>query len=103
MTLGKIIAAARETHGLTQVELARELEVSPQFINDIEHDRRVPNRNMIAALSEELDIYSDVLWFSIGKIPPYMTAGDYSEKAIVAALAAMRNVLNSDIAPGRAQ
>ena len=47
-TFGRIIAAARKTLGISQKELAARTHkegggsISPQYLNDIEHDRRNP-------------------------------------------------------------
>lgn len=42
-TLGSVITAARKAKGLSQKELAERVVLSPQYLNDIEHDRRMPS------------------------------------------------------------
>ncbi|MDF1683898.1 MAG: helix-turn-helix transcriptional regulator [Legionellaceae bacterium] len=40
MTLGGLIRALRVSDEISQVELAKKLQVSKQFLSDVEHDRK---------------------------------------------------------------
>ena len=77
MTFGKAISKARKALGLSQKELAARVmkdegggSISPQYLNDIEHDRRSPTSDHLikqfAAVLEEDEGYLFVL---AGKIP----------------------------------
>lgn len=77
MTFGKAISKARKSLGLSQKELAARVmkdegggSISPQYLNDIEHDRRSPTSDHLikqfAAVLEEDEGYLFVL---AGKIP----------------------------------
>jgi len=77
MTFGKAISKARKALGLSQKELAGRVmkdegggSISPQYLNDIEHDRRSPTSDHLikqfAAVLEEDEGYLFVL---AGKIP----------------------------------
>lgn len=56
-TFGRAIADARKKIGLTQKELAaqaigeEEIAISPQYLNDIERDRRSPSSDRIVSNS----------------------------------------------------
>lgn len=40
MTFGGLIRSLRESDGVSQVELAKKMHVSKQFLNDVEHNRK---------------------------------------------------------------
>ena len=75
-TFGKIISDARKAVGLSQKELAARIRkedgdpISPQYLNDIEHDRRnPPGESMIEQLAKELQLDKDFLCIAAGAIP----------------------------------
>jgi len=53
---GKIIKSARESLGLTQEDLARELRVKLSYIKKIETERMVPTPEIIRKLEKLLNI-----------------------------------------------
>ncbi|SET90780.1 helix-turn-helix domain-containing protein, partial [Oceanicella actignis] len=69
MTFGRAIAKARKAAGLSQKELAARVmkeegggSISPQYLNDIEHDRRSPSSShLIREFSGILNIPEDYL------------------------------------------
>jgi len=77
MTFGRAIAAARKAKGLSQKELAAlvmkeegEGCISPQYLNDIEHDRRSPTSDhLIRQFAQVLDEDEGYLFVLAGKIP----------------------------------
>jgi len=77
MTFGHAIAAARKAMGLSQKELAALVikdedggAISPQYLNDIEHDRRSPTSDhLIRQFAVQLRIDEGVLFLLAGKIP----------------------------------
>lgn len=77
VTFGSVISARRKELKLNQKELAARVlkedgsSITPQYLNDIEHDRRSPTTDhMVAALAEALDLQADYLFVLAGKVPP---------------------------------
>lgn len=75
-SFGKAIAAARKLKGLNQKELAARIvkedgdPITPQYLNDIEHDRRSPSSDfLIKQFAKVLDIESDSLYALSGLLP----------------------------------
>ncbi|ALK09034.1 helix-turn-helix domain-containing protein [Blastochloris viridis] len=77
MTFGQAIAKARKAKGLSQKELAALImkdeeggAISPQYLNDIEHDRRSPTSDhLIRQFATELKVDEGILFLLAGKIP----------------------------------
>jgi transcriptional regulator with XRE-family HTH domain len=61
MGLGQRIKARREELGLTQLQLAQALGVTPQHISVIEKDKRSPSLESLAKLAQELGVTTDFL------------------------------------------
>lgn len=75
-TFGRIIAEARKKLKISQKELAEKLSredeegsISPQYLNDIEHDRRTPPSLLINQFARILSMDKDYLHFLAGRIP----------------------------------
>lgn len=75
-TFGKIISEARKALGLSQKDLAHLIKkeddtaISPQYLNDIEHDRRnPPSEFFIEQLATQLKLSKDYLCLVAGTIP----------------------------------
>src|ERR1700730_6665107 len=75
-TFGYIISEARKKVGLSQKQLAALIKkengeaISPQYLNDIEHDRRnPPNEFIIKQLAARLGLDKDFLLFVSGALP----------------------------------
>jgi transcriptional regulator with XRE-family HTH domain len=49
-------------------ELARRIERAPSYLNDIEHDRRVPSEAVLKQLAAELDLAVDLLLAAAGRV-----------------------------------
>lgn len=61
--MGRILRAAREAKGLTQVELSKETSVAARTIMDIENDKRYPTYEVFYRLIRTLEISADhVFW-----------------------------------------
>jgi len=80
MTFGHIIAEARKKLGLSQKDLALRIkkedgsQISPQYLNDIERDRRnPPSEFLIAQFATELNLSKDYLILAAGSLPNDMT------------------------------
>jgi transcriptional regulator with XRE-family HTH domain len=77
-TLGRAISEARKAKGLSQKDLAARIKreegdgsISPQYLNDIEHDRRSPSSDhMIQEFSRELGLSENFLFFLANRFPP---------------------------------
>ncbi|MDB6019625.1 MAG: transcriptional regulator [Pedosphaera sp.] len=77
MTFGEKIAEARKAIGLSQKDLAAKIfkedreSISPQYLNDIEHDRRnPPSADMINQFATVLKVPPEILYFLAGKLTP---------------------------------
>lgn len=76
-TFGQTIAKARKRKAMSQKELASRITkedgggaISPQYLNDIEHDRRSPSSDhFIHQFATVLDINENLLFVLAGKIP----------------------------------
>jgi transcriptional regulator with XRE-family HTH domain len=76
-SFGQAVAKARKAKGLSQKELAALIvkdegggSISPQYLNDIEHDRRSPTSDhLIKQFAKVLDEDEGYLFVLAGKIP----------------------------------
>ena len=75
-TFGRIIADARKALGISQKELAAKIlkedraSISPQYLNDIEHDRRnPPSEFMIEQFATHLKLSKEHLIAAAGLWP----------------------------------
>lgn len=74
-TLGQIIREARIKKEMTQKDLAAKVKkedgtpIAPQYLNDIEHDRRSPSQFVARQIAKELELDADILIFLSGSIP----------------------------------
>ena len=60
-TVGSRIRAKRQQQSLTHEKLAEKLDVSTQFIYQVEHDVRMPSVANLIKLSDILDVSIDFL------------------------------------------
>ena len=103
LTFGGAVAAARKAQGLSQKELAARVlkedgkPITPQYLNDIEHDRRSPTGDhMVTALARALQEKPDFLFLLAGKVHPddvrsVAEAGpDRAREAVLAFRSALR-------------
>ncbi len=67
-TLGKQIRDARVAADLSLREFARRLGRAPSYMNDIEHDRRVPSETVVLQISSELGLDADRLLAAAGRV-----------------------------------
>ena len=77
-TFGSVISTARKAKEMSQKQLAGLVvredgeAISPQYLNDIERDRRVPASEVIVQLAEHLGLKSDYLHALARKWPDDM-------------------------------
>ncbi|TAM80969.1 MAG: XRE family transcriptional regulator [Acidobacteria bacterium] len=99
-TVGQIIREARVKAGMTQKELAarimrkeegreEEKPITPQYLNDIEHDRRTPPEYIIRQIAKILNLDADHLVFLAGSVPQHLIPG-ITEEAVKEAVRLFR-------------
>lgn len=99
-TFGEIISEKRKEIGLSQKELATKIlkeddqPISPQYLNDLERDRRNPPAEfLIEQFAKVLNVPSDQLYYSAGELAPDMKEADADEDLVVEAYTAFRKVI----------
>ncbi len=98
VTFGKYIANLRKDKGLSQKELAaliiREEDkksISPQYLNDIERDRRNPSSDhMMHQFAAALGTDPDYLFYLAGSFPDDVRAANASPEVVAMAFKAFR-------------
>jgi len=101
VTFGQAISKARKGLGLSQKELASKVKkeddggsISPQYLNDIEHDRRNPTSDhLIRQFANLLNVDEGFLFVLAGKIPDEMRRNATDQQTIVEAFANFRRTL----------
>ena len=96
-TFGEAISAARKNRGWSQKELASKIlredeePISPQYLNDIEHNRRSPSSDhMVQQFADVLKIEADWLYYLAGKIPADLRNRKLTQQEVVNAMVAFR-------------
>lgn len=70
MRLGNHIKKLREARGLTQLQLAEEIEVSRKTINTIENEVFIPSTILAFKLARALDTtVEELFWIEEKKVP----------------------------------
>lgn len=67
-TLGARIREARVSADMTLRELARRIDKAPSYLNDIEHNRRVPSEPVLRQICAELGLDEDQLLAAAGRV-----------------------------------
>lgn len=100
MSLGRVIAKARKKKGLSQKELASRVlkedgePISPQYLNDIEHDRRSPSGNyLLGQFARVLDLSHEYLHYLVDSWPEEVRDAAGTEEEFLAAFRAFRSTL----------
>jgi len=75
-TFGKYVSEIRKEKGMSQKQLAELIQreeggsISPQYLNDIEHDRRSPSSDhMIHQFAGVLNVSANYLYYLAGRMP----------------------------------
>lgn len=98
-TLGSVLAEARKKNASSLREVAGRVKkedgdsISPQYLNDIEHDRRIPSPEVLRGLSRTLKISGDYLHFLAGSLPSDFKGRAVSEEEVVQAYQLFRKRL----------
>ncbi len=103
MTFGHIIADARKKANLSLRELAAKIKkedgtpISPQYLNDLEHDRRNPPSDFfLQQFAQMLDIPIEVLYYHAGEIPAELRDMQVDRDQVIEAYKAFRRKLQGD-------
>ena len=94
LTFGHVVAEKRKKLNLSQKELATKIiredgvPISPQYLNDIERDRRAPTSDhMVGQFALVLDLNADYLHYLNGRFPEdvrkdRLTENEFSERMV---------------------
>ncbi len=100
MTFGQAIASARKDRGLSQKELAALVKkedgtaISPQYLNDIEHDRRSPSSDyLIEQFASVLGLPAEYLSHLAGELPRDIKGIPVDQQRVVEAYKVFRREL----------
>jgi len=106
MSFGQIIAEGRKKLGISQKTLAERIKkedgqpISPQYLNDIERDRRnPPSEYLIAQFAKELELSKDYLLLAAGTVPSDLASRltDSDPDAIERAFRAFRRTIKGNV------
>ena len=100
MTFGEAITQARKDRNLSQKQVAAGTlkedgtAISPQYLNDIEHDRRnPPGENIVRQLADTLELELDYLLFLAGRFPSDVLEMPRDQEGVKMAMRAFRSSL----------
>ena len=92
--LGRMIQEERNRRRLRLRDVAEPIGISLQYLNDLERGKnRSMSNAVMTKLTTMLDIPTDVVWFTAGRLPPDIRTDIASAEAIVCAFDGMRRVL----------
>jgi transcriptional regulator with XRE-family HTH domain len=99
-TLGQVLAEGRKKQGKSLRDVASRIKkddgssISPQYLNDIEHDRRTPSPAVLEQLAKVFSLAPEYLHFLAGSMPSDLakTRG-VTEDQVVEAYKAFRRKL----------
>jgi transcriptional regulator with XRE-family HTH domain len=95
-TLGQMIRETRISKDMTQKHLAEKVKkedgkpITPQYLNDIEHDRRSPSEFVARQIAKELELDADYLIFLSGSVPKDILQRPMSEETVQEAFRVFR-------------
>lgn len=73
-SLGEVLRAARGERGLKLRAFAKDLDISPTHLSDVENDRRVPSEDLLRAIATRLGLDFDAIMSLAGRL------GDQTEQ-----------------------
>jgi len=98
ITFGQTIGAARKKKGWSLKELAAKItredgvQISPQYLNDIEHDRRSPSSDhLVQQFAKALGMSMDWLYYLAGRFPQDVRERKLSESVVKKSMMAFRS------------
>ena len=99
-SFGRAITSKRKQLGMSQKDLANKIvkedgtPITPQYLNDIEHDRRSPSsEHIVNQFAVVLDVSSNVLYWLAGRVPHDLTHTKVPPDRIEKAFAVFRRTL----------
>jgi transcriptional regulator with XRE-family HTH domain len=99
-SFGRAITSARKDLELSQKEVANKIRkedgetITPQYLNDIEHDRRSPSSDhIVKQFATVLNVKADVLYWLAGRVPGDVMKRTASPEQIERAFAAFRKTI----------
>jgi transcriptional regulator with XRE-family HTH domain len=99
-SFGRAIASKRKDLGLSQKDLAGKIikedgmPITPQYLNDIEHDRRSPSsEHIVKQFADVLGISPNVLYWLAGRVPRDLAEKNIPPERIDKAFAAFRKTI----------
>ncbi len=105
MAFGEVIVSRRKGLGLSQKELATRIckedgtPISPQYLNDLERDRRnPPSQHLLREFARELDLPVEYLSYLAGEIPEDLRGRRAQPETVQGAWSAFRRHLQDDSA-----
>lgn len=103
MLFGDFVSERRKELGLSQKELAARIKkedgdpISPQYLNDIEHNRRnPPSGDLLHQFAQQLEVSHEYLHFLAGELPEDLQGGGHGPEEVEAAFKAFRRSLGRD-------
>jgi transcriptional regulator with XRE-family HTH domain len=97
-SFGRAISKARKAKGWSLKDVASQIRredgqaISPQYLNDIEHDRRSPSSDhMVQQFADVLDIDRDWLYYLAGRFPEDVRRQQLSESEVAKRMVAFRS------------
>jgi transcriptional regulator with XRE-family HTH domain len=98
ITFGGVISRARKDKGWSLKELCSKVlreedgePISPQYLNDIEHNRRSPSSDwMVKQFAVALGISADWLYYLAGRLPADLRNRKLSEDKVTELMVAFR-------------
>lgn len=98
-TFGRAVSNARKAKEINQKQLAEAIKredgepISPQYLNDIEHDRRIPASEVIKQIAELLELDADYLHFLAKKWPDDLAASAAKPEDVRKLMVAFRKTI----------
>ena len=96
-TFGRAVGQFRKERGWSLIHLASQIvrengkTISPQYLNDIEHDRRRPSSDhMIRQFADILGVDVDWLYYLTNQYPADLFRGGFSEEEFKKRMVAFR-------------
>ena len=97
-TFGRAISKFRKEKGWSQKELAARIiredgdAISPQYLNDIEHDRRSPTSDhIVRQFASVLEVEAEWLYYLAGRFPDYVRERKYTREELNELMVAFRS------------
>lgn len=92
-TFGGLVLIYLHQAGKQQRELAQAVGVTPGYVSDLMANKRSPSAEVAERIGQVLNIPSDLVWFSLGVLPPDLRNYDVSAEDVLEGFEAMRHRL----------